>query len=101
MTREEKEQVDFTKHYTPTDFDSPEVIEEIKAIEREIKEVLEGAKIDPAKMLTNFNMRLAAKIFCQTAYPKVGFWTFPTHIDIFRAGILYGSMGANNQNNPQ
>lgn len=85
-------QVDFKDYYTPTDFDSTEIKEEIKKIEKEIKLVLDGAKINPEKMLTIFNMQKAAKTFCQTAYPKVGFWTFPNKLDIFRAGIIYGSM---------
>ena len=88
-----KKQLDLKKFYTPTDFDSPEVIEEMKAIKREIELVLEGAEIDRTKMLTVFNMQTASKKFCQEAYPKTGFWTFPTKLDIFRAGILYGSIG--------
>lgn len=90
-------QIDLSKYYTPTDFDSPEVLEEMEQIKNEIEIVLEGAKIDRSKMLTIFNMKSAATMFCQTAYPKVGFWTFPTKIDIFRAGIIYGSIASYNK----
>jgi len=95
------EQIDLSKFYTPSDFDSHEVIEEMKKIKEEIELVLEGAKIDRTKMLTTFNMQQAAKRFCQTSFPKVGFWTFPSKLDIFRAGIIYGAMGNTyNKNKP-
>jgi hypothetical protein len=95
MSKKIQEQIDLSQYYTPTEFDKPEVLEEIEQIKAEIELVLEGAKIDRSKMLTTFNMQLAAKTFCQTAYPKTGFWTFPTNMDIFRAGIIYGSLAKN------
>lgn len=96
MSNDKPDQIDLRQYYTPTDFDSPEIIEEMEKIKQEILLVMESAKIDRSKMLTTFNMKMASKTFCQESYPKVGFWIWPTSLDIFRAGILYGAIGMKN-----
>lgn len=83
-----KEQRDLFKYITKTDFDSPEVLEQMEFIKEEIKKVLEGAKIDYSKMNTVFNMDKIADRFVKNHTP-VGFTGYK---NFFMAGMMAGLM---------
>lgn len=85
------EVLDVFKHYTKTDFKSPEVLQQLDLVIAEINEVMMGAKVDPEKMRIILSMNGVGDDFVKQHTP-VGFTKYK---DFFVAGMITGFLLSN------